>query len=235
MVQKNDLYDYENQYIYQDDRYFKFSLDSILLAEYAINISDDSKVLEMCCGNMAISLVLTNYTKAKIVGFEITKEIATLAEKSILINNKDNQIKVINDDINNISKYYNCEEFDYIICNPPYFKVSSDKNLNDRYEKRIARHEVKLNLEQIFEISFKFLKNNGILYLVHRTERLDDIINLATKYNVRVKNIQLISTKENKQPTLVLIKCVKNAKSGVKVSSELCIENMSSFKNIFRR
>lgn len=234
MVQKNDLYDYQNQYIFQDDKFFKFSLDSILLGEYSSNISDKENVLEMCCGNMAVSLVVSNYTKAKITGFEITTSISDLAKKSILINNKQDQISVINDDVNNIEKYFPIETFDSIICNPPYFKVNEDSYLNEVPEKRIARHEVKLNLEQIFSISNRFLKNKGKLFMVHRTERLDEIIELGIKYNLRVKNIQLISTKKGHNPTLCLIRCVKCGKPNVKFAPELCIENLNTFQRIFK-
>lgn len=234
MVQKNDLYDYKDQYIFQDDKFFKFSLDSILLGEYASCIKDNEKVLEMCCGNLAVSLVIANYSQASIVGFEITPVIFELAKKSILINNRTNQISVINDDVNNLGNYYSAEAFDSIVCNPPYFKVDDTSYVNDILEKRIARHEVCLNLEQIFSLSTKYLKNKGKLFMVHRADRLDEIIELGSKYNLRVKNVQLISTKKGDAPMLVLIKCVKGSKQGVKFAHELCIENMKSFQRIFK-
>ena len=105
-VVKNDLYDYTNRYIYQDSDCFKFSVDSILLAEYVQIKETNAKIVDMCCGNMAIPLIISKYTNSKITGFEIQKEIYKLGKDSIVLNNLENQLEIINDDVKNISKYY---------------------------------------------------------------------------------------------------------------------------------
>ena len=117
----NDLFDYKNRFIYQLEDGFKFSLDSILLAEY-VKLKDNLKILDMCSGNCAIPLILSTKTKSKIVAFEIQNIIAKLASDSVLYNKLEDQIKVINDDISNIGNYFEKEEYDIITCNPPYFK-----------------------------------------------------------------------------------------------------------------
>ena len=160
-IVKNDLFDYKNRYIYQDKDGFKFSLDSILLAEYP-HVKDNLKILDMCSGNAAIPLIISTKTKSSIVAFEIQEEIAALAKKSVELNKLENQIEVINDDVNNIIKYFSKEYFDIIVCNPPYFKNNSSIH-NKEEIKAIARHEIKINLEQILEISFHYLGNRGIL------------------------------------------------------------------------
>ena len=98
MIVKNDLFDYKNRYIWQIDGGFKFSLDSILLAEY-VKVRNNLSILDMCTGNAPIPLIISTKTNSKIVGFEIQKDIANLAKKSVEENKLGNQIKIINDGI----------------------------------------------------------------------------------------------------------------------------------------
>lgn len=230
-IVKNDLFDYKNRYIYQDKDGFKFSLDSILLAEYPY-VKDNLKILDMCSGNAAIPLIISTKTESNIVAFEIQEEIAALAKKSVELNKLEKQIEVINDDVNNIAKYFNKEYFDIIVCNPPYFKNNSSIH-NKEEIKAIARHEIKINLEQIFKISFDYLKNNGILYMSHRADRLDEIINIAKKYNLNVKELILVQTKSS-DISMILVKCIKNSKNGIKIKV-LDVSKCSTYQHVFER
>lgn len=233
MIVKNDLFDYQNRYIYQNSDFFKFSVDSILLSEFVNKYPLNGKILDICTGNAVIPLILSKYTSNNIYCFEIQESIARLAQLSIKENKLLNQIKLINDDIKNIGDYYPKNYFNIITCNPPYFEYNGHM-VNKTKEKMIARHEVTLNLEQIFEIASNFLENNGIMYIINRSERLDELIDLGFKYKIGVKEIQLIKTKENSNPTLVIVKCIKNSKKHVKINDVICIQNLSSYKNIFK-
>ena len=234
MIVKNDLFDYKNRYIYQDTNGFKFTLDSILLAEFAKKDAKNKKlIIDACAGNMASSLILSKYTKSKFVGFEIQDKIAELAQMSIKENSLEELLSIINDDIKNIDNYYKRESLEMIICNPPYFKVTNLDRVNNKEKLSIARHELKLELEDVFKISSKSLKNKGLLFLVQRATRLDEIINLGYKYHLYVKELQFITTKKNDKPYIVLAKCVKNSKMGVSINKEICIEKVKTYQNIF--
>ena len=94
----NDLVG-KNLKIYQDDDYFKFSLESILLPNFVTINLKDQKILDLCSGNAPIPLVLSTKTKKKIIGVELQKEIFTLAKKSIEINHLEDQITILNEDV----------------------------------------------------------------------------------------------------------------------------------------
>lgn len=229
----NDLYDYVPLKIYQNDKYFKFSLDSVLLAEYVKSSSLKKSILELCAGNCAISMILTTRTNSKITAVEVQDEIFSLGEKSIKYNKLDSQINFIKSDIKKIENYFPGNKFDVIICNPPYFKKDETSYVNDEKIKAIARHEVLVSLRDIIKISSKILNLGGELYMVHRAERIDEIIKFCFEYNINVKNIQFVSTKKGKEPRLVLIRAVRGSSEGVKIAPEMNIENLDSFKNIF--
>ena len=101
---KNDLFDYQNRYIMQIKDGFKFSLDSLLLAEFVNIRKSDKIILDMCTGNAPVPLILSLKTDALIVGFEIQKDISDLAQESVILNGLKDNIRIINDDIKNIIK-----------------------------------------------------------------------------------------------------------------------------------
>lgn len=223
MKVKNYLLGYENLKIVQDTEMFNFSLDSVLLPNF-ITINENVKeILDIGTGNGPIPLILSTKTKAHITGIEIQKEVSDMAKESVKINNLEKQITIINDDIKN--NKFETETFDIITCNPPYFEVTENSKFNKNDYKTIARHEINLNLEELLKISRKLLKNGGTLGLVHRPERLLDIIITMRKYNIEPKKIRLIYPKKNKDANILLIEGKKNGKKGLKILPPLYSHN----------
>ena len=213
----NYLLGYKDKYIVQNTQMFNFSLDSVLLPNFVTLNKNIKNILDIGCGNAPIPLILSTKTSALITGVEIQKDVYDLAVKSVKINNLENQINIINADINELYNKFETESFDVITCNPPFFKVSEQSNLNKSDYKTIARHEVKLNLDDIFKISKKLLKNNGYIAIVHRPERLLDILESMKKYNIEPKKIQFIYPKTNMEANILLVEGKKNGKKGLKV------------------
>lgn len=229
----NDLFDYKGMKIYQYDNGFKFSLDSILLAEFVSLRKKDTKILDLCTGNAVVPLILSTKYPCVISGVEIQNEIFQLGKESVDLNKKQEQIHLINDNIMNINKYFKNNSIDVITCNPPYFKQNKKAVINNSISKALARHEICATLEDIVSVVSKLLKNDGQFYLVHRTERLEEIITLLNKYNLHIKKIQFVYYNTAKDSHLVLFKIIKNANMGLKINSPLFIDELESFQNIF--
>ena len=220
----NDLLGYKNIKIYQNTQMFSFSLDSVLLANF-VNINKKvSNILDIGTGNAPIPLILSQKTDAKITGVEIQEDVFSLA-KSIQYNKLQNQITVINDDINNKYKEWNSESFDIITCNPPFFKITENVKLNESVYKRYARHEITLNIEQLFKIARKFLKNNGTINIVHRPDRLVEILSIMEQNNIEPKRLRFIYPRINESANMVLIEGVKMGKSGLKIEPPLIVHD----------
>lgn len=230
----NDLYDY-NLKIYQDSAKFKFSLDSLLLSEFVTIKSDDKTLLDLCSGNAPLPLILASRHNIQITGVELQSEIYELAQNSIKKNQLENKIIMLNINAKDINNYFPGNNFDIITCNPPFFKVTKTSLINEQQEKAIARHELTITLEDIIKSSSQLLKDKGAFYLVHRPERLEEIISLATKHNLHVKQIEFIYTNPTEYAIMVLLKFVKNAKAGVKVGSTTINRSTKTYQNIFQR
>ena len=231
----NDLYDYTGLKIYQYDDKFKFSLDSILLAEFVDVKSNVNIIVDFCTGNAPVPLILSTKTDANIIGFELQDKICKLAKLSVMENNLDNQIKIFNANLKDVFEYVLPESVDAVTCNPPYFKYNKDSSLiNENYDKAIARHEIEMSFEDLVVSSKYVLKNKGSLYIVHRCERLDEIIEILGKYKFRIKKLQFVYAGFDKSAIMVLIKAVKNGNVGsIKVLPPLDVLGMKSYQGIF--
>ena len=221
----NDLVYFDNLKIVQNKEYFNFSLDSVLLPNFCCLNKSIKKIMDLCTGTAPIPLILSTMTDADIIGVEIQKNIYDLAIKSVKINNLNKKIKIINEDVRKIDSYFETDTFDLITCNPPYFRLNENSILNDNSVKSIARHEININLNDIMKISKKLLKNNGSLCLVHRTDRLIEIIESMKNNNIEPKRIRFIYPKVGKESNLVLIDGHKNGKPGLKILDPLYVHN----------
>ena len=232
MQVQNDLYDY-NLKIYQDDKLFKFSLDSLLLAEFVEIKKSDKNLLDICSGNAPLPLIIGKNHHIDITGVEMDQEICDLANQSIKIN-KLNNIKMLNMNAKNLKNYFPGNNFDIITCNPPFFKVNKTSLMNEEYQKAIARHEITITLEEIFALVKYLLKDNGTFYLVHRPERLEEILYFANQYKLHVKEMIFIYSNLNKNAIMVLFKMKKNAQIGVKIKSMQINRDTKTYQNIFK-
>ena len=189
-------------------------------------LKNNMKIIDFCTGNAPIPMILSTLTDSNIIGVELQKEIYNLAVQSVKINNLEDRITLLNMNVLDIFNVYETDSFDLITCNPPYFRVNEFSNLNNNMIKSIARHEIEIKLEDICRISKKLLKNNGSLVLVHRTNRLSEIINMLLKYNLQPKRIRFLYPKELENSNLVLIDARKNGNIGLKVLPPLICHNM---------
>ena len=219
---KNRLLD-TDMVIYQDDEWFKFSLDSVLLANFVTIQLRTKKIMDLATGNAPIPLLLTLRTKASIYGVEFQSCVFELAKESVLENGKMNHIQLLCEDVRNLRNKFSSDSFDVVTCNPPYFKTTDSEYLNDNSVKALARHEITLTLDDVLRQAKYLLKNDGMFAMVHRTERLVEILEKLKEYRLEPKKIQFIYPKKGRDSDLFLIEAVKNGKPGLKMLSPLIV------------
>lgn len=206
---KNSLgYDNKMQ-IYQDKTMFNYSIDTILLANFASVTRNVNYVLEIGTNNGALSIFLAERKKSmKIDALEIQKEALYIAHKNVVLNQKEKQINLIAGDFNDYYLVHAKKQklkYDLIICNPPFYKVDSSFRRQGSDSLYQATHEVTINLEQIIQGAAKIIKQKGYLALVEPTERLVDIFVYLRKYGFEPKRVQFIHPRTNAKSNLVLV------------------------------
>lgn len=225
MIKLNDILGYKNRVIYQDDNFFCFSLDSVLLSNFCSIRKNDNKILDLCTGNGVVPFILSLRTDCKIEGVEVQKEIYELAEKSNYKNNLDNQITFYNLDVKDFCIKNRYNSYDLITCNPPYFPFNNNSNVNLSKEKLIARHEYLIKIEDIVHYSSCLLKDGGNFSLIHRTDRFVEIITLLKKYSLEPKRIIFIYNKISKGSQLFFVESQKNGSTGLKIEKPFIVYN----------
>ncbi|WP_342268925.1 tRNA1(Val) (adenine(37)-N6)-methyltransferase [Spiroplasma endosymbiont of Aspidapion aeneum] len=221
MLILNDLLNYKNLKIYQDNNMFNFSIDSILLARF-VKLKNDVKIIDIGTNNCVIPLIMSLYSNSKITAIEIQQKAYNIAKKNITINNKEEKINLVWGDIKDFSKNNN-NYFDIVVCNPPYFKVEDSSKKNISIAKTLSRHEVSLNIDELLQCSSKILNNKKDFYMIHLTERFDEIILKLRKYKLTPKFVQFIYPKENIKSNRFMIHCKYNANQGISILPPLII------------
>lgn len=199
--------------IYQDSDSFNFSLDSMLLASFASVTPTTKRIADLCCGNAPIPLYLTLRTNAEIYGVEIQKNSYDLGQQSVIINERESQIHLLCDTLIGVHKQIGQNCFDLVTCNPPFFKKGS-ACVNEKDAKSIARHEVLCTLDDVCKEASVLLKTGGKFALVHRPDRLVEILDTMRKYKIEPKRLQFVYPKKNRPCNHILIEGNKEGNLG---------------------
>ncbi|MGE4571392.1 MAG: tRNA1(Val) (adenine(37)-N6)-methyltransferase [Candidatus Izemoplasmatales bacterium] len=210
----HDLLAYDGLKIIQKDDLFKFSLDSLLLGDF-VNINPRVKnIIDLGCGLGPVSFYMSLKTKAKIIGVDIQEEVIHLARESAKLNHLETQVSFLHEDIKDVYKHFETNQFDIVVCNPPFYKSKDSKQHNDLASLSIARHEVMLNLSDLFDAGKRLLKQGGILYFIHRVERMDEIIIEMNKHHFVAKRIRFVYTLAHKEAKMLLVEARYNGSMG---------------------
>jgi tRNA1Val (adenine37-N6)-methyltransferase len=216
----------KNLKIIQNPEFFCFGMDAVLLSWFVARRTKDKEGLhciDLGTGTGIIPLLLYGKTKAEsITGLEIQTPLVEMARRSVALNGLSGQIKIIQGDIKNPGSEIPSNYFDVVVSNPPYMRAQAGLK-NHRETKTISRHEVLCSIEDILIFSKRMLKDRGRLFLVHRPERLGDILSLMRIYKIEVKHLQFVYPSLRKDANLVLIEGRKSGKPGMKADPPLIV------------
>lgn len=227
-MKKLDYIPKTNLYMKHVDNSYSFGIDSILLANFS-KMKKNKTLIDIGAGGGILSLAcLSYYNLKKVYSIEIQKEKAKLLRENLKLNSLKN-IEIINEDLNNLDFKENFT--DYIITNPPYYKKGANIK-NKEEEFLISRQEIKMNLSDIFKFSNITLKDRGKLFMIHKPERLVDIVKESG--NLKLKKIKFVQSKAFEKPVFILMEFVKNANDGLKFENPLIIydENNNYTKEV---
>ena len=217
MAERLEDLQFEGLKIYQDDKGYCFTSDSVLLANYAKFLAG-CKVVEFCAGSGVISILLSKKQKPKSIhAFEIMEEPYKLFKKSVEYNKLEEKVFPIHDKLENAINVLGRGFADVVVCNPPYLKTS-EKYKKENTLSEVAKTELLTTLESVIENAEKLLKFGGKLFMVHRTDRLVDVLATLRQYKIEPKKLTIIHPNENAEPVVFLVEAHKGGKTGLKVS-----------------
>jgi len=201
--------------IIQSSDLFPFSLDSVLLARFVYVPIQRGRLVDLCAGNGVISFLLSARTKGKLTGVEIQPEVCALAERGALLNHLEERVDFLCEDAKHIDEKIGRGTCDVVTCNPPYFTIDAARDMKINRHLAIARHELLIKLADVLAVSARLLKPGGKLALVHRPERLVDILEGMRAEGIEPKKMQFVHPHRHKPANMVLVEGTKGGRPGL--------------------
>lgn len=210
--------------VIQKKNAFRFGVDAVLLANFA-KIKKGMKVIDLCSGTGIIPFILAGKTEASYIsGIEIQEEMVEMANRSVKYNKLEDRVEFISGDLKDLNLLKNMQKAEVVTVNPPY-KLKNSGIINSNDKNAIARHEICCTLEDVIIACRIVLKDNGRVYMVHRPERIADILCLMRKHKIEPKTIRMVHPNTKKAPNIVLIEGQRDGGAFLKWEPPLYIYN----------
>ncbi|WP_182201631.1 tRNA1(Val) (adenine(37)-N6)-methyltransferase [Paraliobacillus salinarum] len=213
----------QSMQIIQSPSVFSFSIDAVLLAHFARIPLKRGKILDLCTGNGVVPLLFSKKTRAAITGVEIQARLYDMAQRSVAMNQKEEQIQLIHGDLKDMPARFGNDKFDVVTVNPPYFQTEQKAHQNKNDYLTIARHEILCSLEDVVQACSKLAKSGGKVAMVHRPNRLVEILTLFKQYKLEPKRIQFVYPKEGKEANILLIEAIRDGNPDLHIHPPLYV------------
>lgn len=208
--------------LFQSRAGYRFSLDALLLAYFAV-IRDGDSIVDLGTGNGVIPLVLAHRCpSARLIGIELQASMVERARRNVRLNQLDARIKIIHSDVRSRKDFPKAGSADVVVCNPPYRKSGSGR-ISVVDEKRIARHESSGALGEFLGAAAFLLGNKGRLALVYTAARCADLFFAMRQARLEPKRLRLVHSFYDAEASLVLVEGMKNGRPGLKVEPPLTV------------
>jgi tRNA1Val (adenine37-N6)-methyltransferase len=219
--------------IIQKKKGYRYSIDSYLIAAFVDELEGTS-VLEMGSGSGVVSILLAGVKKICMTGVEIQESHAEMSKRSIKMNGLEEKVKIVS---GNIKDYFG-GPYDAVVVNPPYRPIGSGR-INPCDEKAIARHELRLTLEQMLSCACRLLNDGGRFYAIYPVWRLPDMLCTMRDNNIEPKKIVMIHSHAGSRASLFLVKGIKGAGKELFIEPPLIVyetrnEYTERMKELFR-
>lgn len=225
--------------IWQNEDYFRFGTDGVLLADFA-ECKRKNRVIDLCSGTGIVPFLLLAHEKAeKVEAVEIQPYLCRLMEKSIEENQCPDRMKVWEGDLKEIQSFCPKRAYDLVTVNPPYEPLRRGL-VGENPHKNIARREECCNLEEVLQAAEYLLGDGGRFCMVHRPYRMAECLLAMERHNLRPSRLKLVEPRQGEKPILFLVEGVRGKERELTIEPTLILHqedgSMSEeLKKIYRR
>ena len=189
---------------------FPLSTDSMVLAHFA-SLPRNARVLDLGSGAGTLGLLLcAKDPGCQVTGIEITESSHSAALLNIARNGLSHRLTSICADLRRVPSEFAPGSFHCCVSNPPYFSGGPASRATP-----LARREDCCTPEDLMGSAAWALRYGGDLYLVHKPEKLAQLIACAAPHKLEAKRLRLIRHKEGGPITLILLQLRKGGKPGL--------------------
>ena len=223
----------------QDTDFFCYGTDAVLLADFASG-GRPVRVADLGTNNAVIPLLMSEMTEAEyFAGIELNSQAASLAEQNVLANGLSGRIRIFNCDVLDVREHFQAASFDAVTANPPYFPAHTGSG-NERLVMHMARHETTASLDDFVRTAAFLLRSGGAFYMIHRPERLVDILVSCRSAGLEPKVMRFVCPRAGEPPNMVLLECRRNGGRELKILPALVVragdgDRSAELKKIYRQ
>jgi len=182
------------------------SMDSVLLAS-ALTVGSGDRVLDMGCGTGAVGIcVHARNPEIQLNGIDIQSQMIDLAKQNAIKNNLDNANYLCADVAN--KSIFEPEAYDHIVMNPPYYKDGERQSSPDDARETAYSGD----LDVWMASALYWVRHGGSLTLIHRADKLDEILALSHKKFGAIE-VWPIHSKVGEPAIRVIVKMIRNRKT----------------------
>lgn len=195
---------------------FRFSLDPLLLCEYACR-GDEERVIDLGCGSGIIALVMARKLPAcQVIGLDYARDAVAAAQANVILNGCQEQVRIQQGDVIEVKRYLDPNTADLVVMNPPYRRPNSGR-LSPDPSRRQSCHESTAGLEHFLAAARYLVSPKGRIAMIYPSERLAELVLTAKGERLTVVALRPVYGREGKKAKLVLITLVKGSR-GVALS-----------------
>ena len=203
---------------------YRFSIDAVILAHHAAP-TDNSCILDLGAGCGVIPLLITfRNPTIKCFAVEVQPDLAALAEANVQANAMQRHITTMCMDMKSLLPHMLVQPIDMIISNPPYRRVNSGR-INPDHQRAVARHELKINLEELVATAYRLLPKRGRFVVMYPAERMTEVLTQMHQIGIEPKRLRMIHTSADSNAKLIIVDGVKDGRSGIEISPPLMVYN----------
>lgn len=210
-----------NLKIIQSDEVFSFSMDAVLLSHFC-TVPVKGRIMDLCTGNGVIPLLVSTRTQASIAAVEIQERLAGMAQRNVALNGLEERLEIRQMDLKEAHLHYGYGQFDAITVNPPYLPVVAGEQ-NGNPHMAAARHEVHCTLDDVAAACQRLVRTGGKVAMVHRPNRLADILCTLRQYRLEPKRVRLVHPRAEEEANMVLVEAIRDGKPDLRMLPPLIV------------
>ena len=211
--------------VLQRRRGYRFTLDPVLLAHFAVYEAGAvrGRLMDLGTGCGIIPLILARRLGCgSITGLELQPRLFSLAERNVYLNRCEREVSLVQGDLRCVERLFPKGSFSLVLCNPPY-RAREQGRISTDMEKALARHEIACEMQDVAHSAAYLLKCRGSFCVVYPASRLSELMAVLRAARLEPRTMRMVHSRGGRPAKLVLLLAVKGARAGLIVQPPLIL------------